>query len=89
MIIFHHHEDGIDTLLRKVNGEHGVLKGCVYCTDQYGHQNINESNEHPIAKSVAPIHDKQCFSEDSVRASVPNGLEMARRLLHCRFRYAC
>jgi hypothetical protein len=27
----------------------------------YGHQNINESTEHPMAKSVAPIHDKRCM----------------------------
>jgi hypothetical protein len=52
----------------------------------YGHQNINESTEHPMAKSVAPIHDKRCLSERSVRASVPNGLEMARQLLHFEIR---
>lgn len=51
--VFHHHEDLIDTLLCKAYGKRGILELCMY-----GHQNINESTEHPIAKDVAPIHDK-------------------------------
>jgi hypothetical protein len=45
--MFHHHEDaGVD--IRK------TWRFEVMCV-LYGHQNINESTEHPVAKSVAPI----------------------------------